>query len=94
MNRFRTTAVALVSTLALGSFAAATAPAAFAGHADSAPCATQQAHLDKATAKLADLTAKFAAHPTTKNGKAKKAQTHRVAHATARLDKCLAAQAS
>jgi hypothetical protein len=94
MNRFRTTAVALVSTLALGSFAAATAPAAFASHAASAPCATQQAHVDKATAKLADLTAKFAAHPTTKNGKAKKAQVQRVAHATARLDKCLAAQTS
>ena len=44
--------------------------------------------------KLADLTAKFAAHPTTKNGKAKKAQVQRVAHATAHLDKCLAAQTS
>jgi hypothetical protein len=94
MNRFRSTAVALVSTLALGSFAAATAPSAFAAHADSAPCATQQAQLDKATAKLAALTAKFAAHPTTKNGKAKKAQVKRVTHATARLDKCLAAQTS
>ena len=94
MNRFRTTAVALVSTLALGSFAAATAPAAVASPADSAPCATQQAHVDKATAKLADLTAKFAAHPTQKNQKAKKAQAQRVAHATARLDKCLAALAS
>jgi hypothetical protein len=92
MNRFRTSAVALVSTLALGSFAAAAVPA-FAGDASDAPCATQQAHVDRAGAKLADLTAKFAAHPTTKNLKAKKAQVHRVAHATARLDTCLAAQA-
>jgi len=92
MNRFRTTAVAFVSTLALGSFALSAAPAAFADKP--APCATQQAHVDKATAKLADLTAKFAAHPTHKNLKAKKAQVKRVAHATARLDSCLAAQAS
>jgi len=94
MNRFRTSAVALVSTLALGSFAAATAPAAFANHADSAPCATQQAHVDRATAKLAALTEKFAAHPTMKNQKAKKAQVKRLAHATARLDKCLAVPVS
>jgi hypothetical protein len=89
--KLRTTAVALVSTLALGSFAAATVPAAFA--AKPADCATQQAHVDKATAKLADVTAKFAAHPTQKNLKAKKAQVQRLAHATARLDSCLAAQA-
>jgi hypothetical protein len=93
MNRLRTAAVALVSTLALGSVATATAPA-FAGKPSDAPCAHQQAHVDKATAKLADLTAKFAAHPTVKNKKAKKAQVQRVAHATAKLDKCLAAQAS
>ena len=92
MNRIRTTAVALVSTVALGSFAATAAPAAFAEKP--APCATQQAQLDKATAKLAALTAKFAAHPNQKNLKAKKAQAQRVAHATARLDKCLAAQAT
>lgn len=92
MNWIRTTAVAFVSTLALGSFVAAGAPAAFADKP--APCATQQAHVDKATAKLADLTAKFAAHPTQKNLKAKKAQVQRVAHATSRLDKCLAAQTS
>ncbi len=91
MNRLRTTAVALVSTLALGSFAAATVPAAFAAKPDA--CATQQAHVDKATAKLADVTARFAAHPTQKNLKAKKAQVQRLAHATARLDSCLAAQA-
>ncbi|HET7067910.1 MAG TPA: hypothetical protein VFQ01_12215 [Nocardioides sp.] len=61
--------------------------------ADDAPCATQQTQLDRATAKLDTLTAKFAAHPTKKNLKAKKAQVQRVNHATARLDKCLAAQA-
>ena len=90
MNRFRTSAVACVATLALGSFAAATVPSALA---DDAPCATQQAQVDKATAKLADLTARFAAHPNQKNLKAKKAQAQRVAHATARLEKCQAAQA-
>ncbi len=94
MNRFRTTSVAFVATLAFGSFAVAGSPAAFAGHAPSAPCATQQAHVDKATAKLAALTAKFAAHPNQKNLKAKKAQVKRLAHATARLDTCLAAQPS
>jgi hypothetical protein len=93
MNRFRTTAVALVSTFALGSVAAATVPTAYAGHASDVPCAKQQAHVDKATAKLDALTAKFAAHPTKKVKKAKKAQVQRVAHATSRLEKCLAAQA-
>jgi hypothetical protein len=92
MNRIRTTAVVFVSSLALGSFAAAGAPSAYAGKSD-VPCATQQAQLDKATAKLDALTAKFAAHPTKKVKKAKKAQAQRVAHATARLDKCVAALA-
>lgn len=91
MSRFRTTAVAFVSTLALGSLAVTAAPEAFA--ARPAPCATQQAHVDRATAKLEALTAKFAAHPTTKNLKAKKAQVQRVNRATTRLDNCLAAQA-
>ena len=90
MNRFRVTSVAFAATLALGSFALMGSPAAFATHSTSAPCATQQAHVDKATAKLAALTATFAAHPTQKNLKAKKAQVKRVAHATARLDTCLA----
>jgi hypothetical protein len=92
MNRLRTTAVAFVSTVALGSLAAGGVPTAFADDASDAPCATQQAHVDKATAKLAALTAKYAAHPTKKVKKAKKAQAQRVAHATARLDTCLAAQ--
>ena len=53
MNRFRTTrSSARLHARPSASSHAATAPA-FAGHADSAPCATQQAHLDKATAKLA-----------------------------------------
>ena len=92
MNRFRTTAVALVSTFALGSIAVTAAPTAFADQP--APCAQQQAHVDRATAKLADLTAKFAAHPTTKNLKDKKAQVQRVNRATARLATCMAAQGS
>jgi Skp family chaperone for outer membrane proteins len=90
MTRFRTTAVALVSAVAFGSAAAIAVPSAFA---DDVPCATQQAHVDKATAKLADLTAKFAAHPNQKNLKAKKAQVQRLAHATTRLENCLADQA-
>jgi Skp family chaperone for outer membrane proteins len=93
MNRIRTTAAALVSTVALGSFAATAAPAAFANERPAA-CSQQQAQVDKATAKLADLTAKFAAHPTQKNLKAKKAQAKRVAHAQARLDGCEAAQSA
>lgn len=68
------------------------APGQAAFAAKPAPCATQQVHVDKAGAKLADLTAKFAAHPTKKNLKAKKAQVQRVARATNRLEKCLAAE--
>jgi hypothetical protein len=94
MHRFRTASAAVVATLALGSFAAAGSPAAFADHTTAAPCATQQAQVDRATAKLAALTAKFAAHPNPKNLKAKKAQVQRLAHATARLDTCLAAPTS
>jgi hypothetical protein len=91
MDRMRKTAVALVSTVALGSFTAATTPAAFADKP--APCSKQQTHVERATAKLADLTAKFAAHPSKKNKSAKKAQVQRVARATTRLDNCLADQA-
>jgi uncharacterized protein involved in copper resistance len=93
MNRARLTAVAFVSTLALGSLASVAAPSAFADDSAPVPCATQQAQVDRATAKLDSLTAKFAAHPTQKNLKAKKAQVKRLDHATARLATCLAAQA-
>jgi hypothetical protein len=93
MTRIRTTAVALVSTLALGSFAAATVPTAFA-HGKPAPCATQQAHVDKATAKLDALAAHFAAHPTRKNQRDEKAQAKRLAHAATRLANCLTPPAS
>jgi hypothetical protein len=89
MIRFRTTAVALVSTVALGSVAAVTVPTAFAG-GKPAPCAQQQTHVDKATAKLDALAAHFAAHPTKKNKRAEKAQAQRVAHAANRLANCLA----
>ena len=90
MTRFRTTAVALVSTLALGSVAVATVPTAFAG-GKPAPCSQETAHLDKATAKLDALAAHFAAHPTKKNKRAEKAQAMRVAHAANRLADCLSA---
>ena len=92
MNRFRTTAVAVVSTVALGSVAAVTVPTAFAaGGGKPAPCSTQQAQVDKATAKLDTLAAHFAAHPTKKNKRAEKAQVQRLAHATKRLANCIAA---
>lgn len=92
MNRFRTTAVTFVAAAALGPLGLAAAPSAFADDPGDAPCATQQTQLDRATAKLEVLTAKFAAHPSKKNKKAKKAQIQRVAHAAARLEKCLAKQ--
>jgi hypothetical protein len=93
MTRFRTTAVAFVSTVALGSFALTGSPTAFADETTDTPCVTQQAHVDKATAKWEQLQAKYAAHPTKKVKKAKKAQAQRVAHATTRLDTCLASLA-
>jgi hypothetical protein len=90
MSSLRSTAVAVVSTIAFAIVALSIAPGA---HADddtsSVPCATQQAQLDNASAKLTALAAKFAAHPSKHNQKAKKAQVQRVAHATARLDACL-----
>ena len=49
MIRIDKPAVAVVSTVAF-SVGAAAAPAAFAAKPE--PCATQQAHVDKATAKL------------------------------------------
>lgn len=91
MNRFRTTAVALVSTAAFGSVAAVTVPAAFATDSSSTPCSAQTTQLDKATAKLDSLAAVFAAHPTKMNKRAEKAQVQRVAHATANLATCIAA---
>lgn len=93
MKRIHTAAVALVSTAALGVLAGVPVATATAASPHHEPCASQQAQVDRATAKLAALTAKFTAHPTKKNQKAKKAQAQRVAHATARLDKCLAGQA-
>jgi hypothetical protein len=87
MNPIRTAVVALVSTVALGGLAATTAPAN-ADQPTSEPCAAQQTQLDRANAKLADLTAKWQKHPTAANKKAKKAQAQRVAKAQARLDAC------
>ncbi len=92
MKSLRKAAVAIASTVVFGTVALSAVPTAFADDATDAPCATQQAHVDKATAKLAALTAKYAAHPAKHNQKAKKAQVQRVAHATSRLDTCLAAQ--
>ena len=92
MNPLRTAAVGVVSAFALGTFSLTGVTAATADDTTTEPCAAQQAQVDRATAKLASLTEKFAAHPTKKVKKAKKAQVQRVAHATARLDDCLAAQ--
>jgi uncharacterized protein involved in copper resistance len=90
MTRIRTTAVAVVATLALGSTAAAIAPSAFADKPTDTTCAKQTTHVDKATAKLDTLAAHFAAHPTKKNKRAEQAQVKRLAHATQRLANCLA----
>jgi hypothetical protein len=90
MSSLRNTAVSIVSTVALGAFALSFVPSAQADETATEPCATQQAQVDKATAKLDALTAKFAAHPTKKVKKAKKAQVQRVAKATARLEACVA----
>jgi hypothetical protein len=95
MNPLRTAAVGVVSAFALSTFALTGASAATADHKPakpSEPCAAQQAQVDKATAKLALLTEKYAAHHTKKVKKAKKAQVQRVAHATARLNACLTAR--
>jgi hypothetical protein len=88
MNRIRATAVAVVSTVALGSLTAAAVPTAFAGGRP-APCSQQGAHLDKATAKMDALADVFAAHPTKKNKRAEKAQVRRLAHAVTRLANCV-----
>ena len=90
MKSLRSTAVAIVSTVALGAFALSFVPSAQADETVPEPCATQQAQVDRASAKLEALTAKFAAHPTKKAKKAKKAQVQRVAKASARLDGCMA----
>ncbi|HEU5038015.1 MAG TPA: hypothetical protein VFT70_13495 [Nocardioides sp.] len=96
MTKTRTTTAAVVSAFALSLAALSVAPAAVADGADdgasNAPCARQQAQLDRAQAKYDQLQEKFAEHPTQKNKKAKKAQAQRVAHAQARLDTCEAAQ--
>ena len=91
MTSLRNAAVAIASTVVFGTVAFSAVPTAFADDATDAPCATQQAHVDKATAKLAALTAKYAAHPTKHTQKVKKAQVQRLAHATSRLDTCVAA---
>ena len=91
MNTVRSTAVAFVATLALGGLTATAAPAN-ADRPSDEPCAQQQAKVDKATAKLEALTAKWEANPTQANRKAKKAQTQRVAKAEDRLEECQAEQ--
>lgn len=95
MTQFRTIAkplaLPIASAFAFGALALTSVAPAVADDTTTEPCATQQAQLDRANAKLAALTEKFAAHPTKKVKKAKKAQVQRVAHAQARLDKCLAA---
>ena len=90
MSPLRKSVVAIVSSIAFGTLALSSVSAAHADETDSAPCADRQTQVDKANAKLAALTAKFAEHPTTKNLKAKKAQVQRVTRATARLAACVA----
>jgi hypothetical protein len=89
MHELRNSALAIVSTVAIGAFSLSI-PSAQADEEPAAPCATQQAQVDRAAAKLEALTAKFAAHPSKKVKKAKKAQVQRVTRATARLDACVA----
>jgi len=95
MNAVRSTAVAFVTTLALGALGglAATAAPANADRPSDEPCAQQQTKVDKATAKLEALTAKWEKNPTKENRKAKKAQVQRVAKAEDRLEECQAEQA-
>ncbi|WP_243059518.1 hypothetical protein [Nocardioides sp. SR21] len=91
MNIVRTTAAGFAATLMIGGLGAV-APA----HADETapePCSHQQAQYDRASAKLAKLTEKWQANPSSETKKAKKAQVQRVAKAQARLEKCQAAQA-
>lgn len=92
MSIIRTTAAGFVVSLALGGLTATAVPAN-ADEAAPEPCATQQAQVDRASAKLAKLTEKWESNPTHATKKAKKAQAQRVAKAQARLDKCEAAQA-
>lgn len=63
MNNLRKGATALLASAALtvGGVSFATAASADDASGSSDPCATQQAHLDKAQAKLDWLTQKFAA---------------------------------
>lgn len=126
MNNLRKGATALLASAALtvGGVSLATAASADDATGTTDPCATQQAHLDKAQAKLDALTQKFAAQSAKvkkdkkavaatkgsakaqakkalhaarvkkeKIAKAKKAQQQRVAHDTAQLQKCQAANA-
>lgn len=93
MTRTRTTAAAIFSALTFSALALTAVPAAQADDTTTDPCAAQQTQLDRASAKYDDLQAKYAAHPTQKNLKAKKAQKQRVARAQARLDDCRAEQA-
>jgi L-asparaginase II len=90
MTPLRKSAFAVVSSVAFGTLALSPVSAAHADETSSVPCANQQMQVDKANAKLTALTAKFAAHPTTKNLKAKKAQVQRVTRATTRLEACVA----
>ena len=81
----RALALPIVSIFALGALSVAPAVA------DEAPaptdaCAQQQAQYDRASAKYAELQAKYQKHKTKKNQKAKKAQAQRVEKAQARLD--------
>ena len=83
----RAIALPIVSLFALGALSVSPAVADDAP-APTDPCAQQQAQYDRASAKYAELQAKFQEHKTKKNQKAKKAQAQRVKAAQARLDDC------
>jgi hypothetical protein len=85
----RAIALPIVSLFALGALSVSPAVADEAP-APTDPCAKQQAQYDRASAKHAELQAKFQEHRTKKNMKAKKAQAKRVEAAQARLDDCRA----
>lgn len=88
----RAIALPIASIFALG--ALTVAPAVAGDDAPPTdPCAQEQKQYDKASAKWADLQAKYQEHPTTKNKKAKKAQAQRVKQAEARLADCRAESA-
>lgn len=88
MMNLRKATTALVASAALTVGGVSYATAASAADDSSAPCATEQAHLDKAQAKLDALTQKFAAK-SAKVKKDKKAVAAAKGSAKAQAEKAL-----